>query len=98
MKKKRNKKESKEDKKLNNFIAFGSRKIVFWAITLTTTIFTLIGIPLLIYVKTIINSCLIEGFIVLWLFEIVYIWMYLDKKGRKKKENEIKRFLRGKRR
>jgi len=88
-----NKMKNKKSKALDNFIAFGSRKRVFWSITTATIVFTIIGILAAIIDKSGTKDYLIKLLIMLFLLEMIYIGIYLDKKGRKKKENEIKNKL-----
>lgn len=90
-------KNKKNSKSLDNFIAFGSRKSVFWPITAAVITLSITGIPTLFQFKTNLNNLVAVGFIMIWLFQIIYTWMYFDKKRRRKKENEIKRALMGKR-
>jgi hypothetical protein len=84
---------SKKSKALDNFIAFGSRKKVFWSITIATIILTIIGIPVIFMDKSGTKDFLIKLIIMLWLFKIIYIGIYLDKNTRRKKENKIKKKL-----
>ena len=90
-KRKEMKKKSKDYKVLNELIKFGNRKEVFWRITIATMILTAIGIPIIMTFKTDLNNALIRGFILLWFFEISYIWMYFDRKRRIKREGEIRK-------
>jgi uncharacterized membrane protein YfcA len=78
---------------LNEFIAFGSKKRVFWSITIVTIIFIIIGVLVAIVDKSGTQNYLIKLLIMLFLLEIIYIGIYSNKKGRKKKESKIKNKL-----
>jgi hypothetical protein len=64
----------------DNFVAFGNKKSVFWSITIATIILSLVSIPMIILYKD-----LLEYFLIIWILEIIYIWMYTMWKRRARK-------------
>jgi hypothetical protein len=84
---KKAKKKDKGDKRINDFVAFGNRKKVFWTITIATIILSIIGAPVMIYSqKFMINSQdFLKSFLVIWILEIIYIAFWI-KWGEKKKK------------
>jgi len=74
MKKKKKTKKLKDPGKeiIKEYISFGNKKKVFWSITLATGILSLIGLPIIIK-----NQTFLEYFLIIWILEIIYIWLYL---------------------
>jgi uncharacterized membrane protein YfcA len=87
------KKTNRNSQILNEFIAFGSKKKVFWLITIITVIFIIIGVFVAIIDKSGAKNYLLKLLIMLFLLEIIYIGIYSNKKERKKKESKIKNKL-----
>jgi hypothetical protein len=75
MKKKKilKKKVKREGIIINEFVKFGNKKKVFWAITLSVIILTIIGISIAPE-----NKKLINYFGLIWIIEALYIWIYLE--------------------
>ncbi len=76
----KNKKKSKKSKDegyelIKKWVAFGNNKKVFWRITLSTVFLTLIGIPAMIK-----HENFLKYFLLIWILEIIYIWMYVYNK------------------
>jgi hypothetical protein len=82
---KKNKKD-KGNKLLNDYIAFGNKKKVFWSITFFAVILTLISIPTILQNSIIGNKTMLKSFLIIWILEIIYIWFYV----RGKRELKIK--------
>jgi uncharacterized membrane protein YkvI len=81
--KKTNKPKKKDEGQelINNFVAFGNRRNVFWGITIATIIISIIGIPVMID-----NQDFLKRFLVIWILEIIYIAMWIRMGDRKKKK------------
>ena len=87
MKKKRDiQKKSKLNKFEEEFVSFGNKRNVFWSITFTTIILSLLGIPLMLS-----NENFLKRFLVIWILEVIYIGMYVkwgERKNNKKRTNK----------
>lgn len=73
--KNKNKLKAQDTKLIKEFIAFGNRKKVFWSITISVILLTIIGVSIAPE-----NRKLINYFSLIWIIESIYIWMYLETK------------------
>ena len=77
--KEKNKKADNGKKIIEEYIAFGSRKKVFWSITIATLILSAIGFPVLLK-----DQVFLKKYLIIWILEIIYIGLYVEFKRRKK--------------
>ena len=75
--------EDKGDKIIKEYIAFGNKKKVFYRITFATIAISLIGIP--IFLK---DDYFLKCFLIIWILQLIYIWLYLKYKRRTKSYNK----------
>ncbi len=73
MRKKRGSKKKKNCAKVNKFLNFGTQKSVFWAITISAIVLTILGLTLVSEERQIIISLNI-----IWIMEAIYVWIYLE--------------------
>jgi len=75
------KKVKKSDKSERYLNSFGNKKSVFWSITFAIIILTIISFPTILS-----NQQVLASLLIIWILEIIYIWMYVSIRWNNKKK------------